>query len=66
MTAPCPVCRRPRGGPGRYLCPVCWRLLPAPARKALARRDGHAHARLRQLHDQLDARIPLAEITVAP
>jgi len=39
---------------------------PAAARRALNRRDSHAHARLRELHNQLDAGIPLAEIRVSP
>lgn len=64
-TTPCRHCRTPK--PARmYLCRNCWDMLPAPARRALNRRDSHAFARLRELHAQLDAGVPLTEITVSP
>lgn len=64
-TTPCRVCRTPK--PARlYLCNGCWGQLSGPARRALNRRDGQAWARLRALHTQLDAGVPLAEITVTP
>jgi hypothetical protein len=49
-----------------YLCRNCWSSLPAPARRALSRRDSAAFARLRELHQQLDAGVPLADIQVTP
>ncbi|MGW0566116.1 hypothetical protein [Streptomyces tauricus] len=52
--------------PHRYLCLTCWHALPAAARRALARSDAHAVARLRELHRQLEAGIPLTEIEVTP
>lgn len=66
MTAtPCPCCRSPKG-PGKYLCPNCWSALPARARCALSRRDRLALTRLRELHRQLDAGVPLSAIQVTP
>ncbi|MFE9684137.1 hypothetical protein [Streptomyces sp. NPDC006285] len=68
MTARIP-CKSGCGGtrqPGRYLCLACWRALPAAARGALSRTDSRALARLRELHRQLDAGIPPAEIEVTP
>lgn len=62
---PCPSCRQPKG-PGKYLCLECWQGLTDAARRALSRRDRQAMARLRELHRQLEARVPLAEIAVAP
>lgn len=65
MTTPCRACRTPK--PVRmYLCGGCWGRLSRPARRALNRRDGQARARLRELHVQLDAGVPVAEITVTP
>ncbi|MFI5685869.1 hypothetical protein [Streptomyces sp. NPDC051636] len=64
-TTPCPSCRQPKG-PGKYLCWTCWGNLPGPARKALSRRDSKAMARLQELHRQLAAGVPLAEIAVTP
>lgn len=51
-----------------YLCGSCWDQLATATRRALNRKDGRAQpiARLRQLHTQLDAGIPLAEIWVTP
>jgi hypothetical protein len=49
-----------------YLCGNCWSLLSNPARRALNRRDTQAFARLRELHQQLDAGVPLAQIQVTP
>ncbi|MFD5697487.1 hypothetical protein [Streptomyces lasiicapitis] len=67
MTAYCPnpLCHSPRL-PGQYLCLNCWRQLPAPARDALSRRGRRAMARVRELHAQLEARVPLSEIKVRP
>lgn len=65
MTAArCPGCPNGRKPPGRYLCRACWFALPEAARRLLNRRDSRAFARLRQLHDQLDRRVPLAEIRI--
>ncbi|MEC3995053.1 hypothetical protein VSR01_16530 [Actinacidiphila sp. DG2A-62] len=62
---PCPSCRTPK--PVRhYLCPACWRQLPAAARDALDRRDGQAFARLRELRASLAAGVPLADISITP
>jgi len=63
MNNPCHNCRTPRP-PRMYLCRNCWALLSNPARRALNRADNHA--RLRELHHQLDAGVPLAEIQVTP
>jgi uncharacterized Zn finger protein (UPF0148 family) len=65
MASSCPACPATRRT-GHYLCPTCWNQLPAPARRALARRDQHAPARLRQLHAQLTAGLPVSQITIAP
>lgn len=65
MTTPCHGCGNPRP-PRTYLCRNCWALLPAPARRALNRRDKTAFLRLRELHKQLDAGVPLTEIQVTP
>lgn len=65
MTAPCHGCGTPRP-PGKYLCGNCWGSLPHTARRALSRRDSQAFARLRELHRQLDAGVPLADIQVTP
>ncbi|MFF7142302.1 hypothetical protein ACFZB5_13770 [Streptomyces nodosus] len=51
-------------GPGKYLCLGCWSTLPLAARRLLNRRDSRALARLRQLHTQLDAGTPLADIRI--
>lgn len=61
----CRVCRGDKP-PRLYLCHGCWDQLPALARRLLNRRDSRAFARLRELHRQLDADVPLAEITVSP
>lgn len=63
--SPCRACRTPKP-PRKYLCPACWNSLPAPTRHALNRRDSHATTRLRELHQQIDAGVPLAEIRVTP
>lgn len=65
MTTPCRACQTPK--PLRmYLCPNCWKQLLAHTRRALNRRDSQAFARLRELHRQVDAGVPLAEIQVTP
>ncbi|MEV0114651.1 hypothetical protein AB0H77_15565 [Streptomyces sp. NPDC050844] len=64
-TTPCRSCRSPRP-PRMYLCGNCWSQLPAAARRALNRKDSRAIARLRELHTQLDAGVPLSEIQVTP
>ncbi|MER5882689.1 hypothetical protein ABT160_02555 [Streptomyces sp. NPDC001941] len=66
MTTPCPAgCGRQRQT-GRYLDLECWSNLTARTRRALSRRDSKAHARLRELHTQLAAGVPLSEIEVTP
>lgn len=65
MTTLCRGCGRPRA-PRMYLCGKCWNHLPAPTRRALNRRGDRAIGRLRELHDQLDAGVPLADIQVTP
>lgn len=62
---PCRKCRTPKP-PRMYLCGTCWQALPAPTRCALNRRDSRAMFRLRELHKQIDAGVPLAEIGVTP
>lgn len=63
-TTPCPSCRTGRKGPGKYLCGTCWYALSPAARRALSAPGRRAFARLRQLHAQLDAGTPLAEIRI--
>ncbi|QCX81089.1 hypothetical protein C9F11_37530 [Streptomyces sp. YIM 121038] len=67
MTTPCPnpTCHSTRR-PHQYLCWTCWNQLPAPALRSLSRRDPGATARVRQLHRQLERRVPLSEIEVSP
>jgi hypothetical protein len=63
MTTPCRSCQAQK--PLRlYLCPACWGQLPALARRALNQRDSKAIARLRELHHQIDAGVPLGEVRV--
>lgn len=62
---PCRHCRRPKPV-RRYLCLNCWEMLPPVTRRSLGRRDTRALARLRELHRQLDAHLPLPEILVSP
>ncbi|TXS35139.1 hypothetical protein EAO77_37705 [Streptomyces sp. t39] len=62
---PCPSCRQPKS-PRRYLCLACWCQLSDAARRALSRRDSQAMARLRELHRQLEAGVPPADIAVSP
>ena len=64
-TTPCPSCRQSKA-PGLYLCGMCWGILTGLARRALSRRDSRAMARLQELHRQLAADVPLAEIEVTP
>lgn len=64
-TLPCLSCRRPRRT-GQYLCRACWFKIPGPSRSALNLRDSQAMVRLRELHTQLTADVPLAEIQVTP
>ncbi|GAA4663061.1 hypothetical protein [Streptomyces youssoufiensis] len=61
---PCPACRGERRS-GHYLCRACWAALPRAARRALARRDHLAMNRLRHLHDQLTAGVPVHKIEVS-
>ncbi|MEU4348281.1 hypothetical protein [Streptomyces sp. NPDC023838] len=66
MTTPCPAhCGRQRH-PRQYLCPTCWDALPTPAKRALGRRGPHAMTRLRELHRQIAAGVPLGQIAVTP
>jgi hypothetical protein len=60
----CPGCPSGMKGPGKYLCLGCWSTLSMATRRALNRRDSRAFARLRQLHTQLDAGVPLADIRI--
>lgn len=61
----CPCCPRTRAN-GQYLCGVCWRRLPPAARARLSTRDSRAFARLRELHRQIDAQVPLENVQVSP
>jgi hypothetical protein len=65
-TTPCLGCRTRPKPPGQYLCRTCWSKIPGPARSALNRRDTRAMARLRELHNQLTADVPLGQIQVTP
>jgi hypothetical protein len=66
MTKPiCLCCPRPRSA-GQYLCRACWSRIPGATRSRLTQRDSAAFARLRELHSQLTADVPLAEIEVSP
>lgn len=66
MSSPCPgpSTRRHLRPAGKYLCPPCWSGLSRDARRQLSRRGAGALDRLRQLHDQLAAGVPLAEIRI--
>ncbi|MFI1723889.1 hypothetical protein [Streptomyces sp. NPDC020489] len=64
-TTPCPCCRQPKAR-SLYLCSLCWGTLPGLTRRALSRRDSKAMDRLQELHRQLAAGRPLAEIQVTP
>jgi hypothetical protein len=72
MTAPpasgprCPSCRTAARRRRHYVCGSCWWSLPAHTRTRLNRRDSRAAARLIELHRQLAAAVPLAEIEVSP
>lgn len=61
---PCRSCRMPISS-RFYLCDACWALLPAPARRALSKRDDRAMARLRELYDHIDRGLPLTELEIA-
>lgn len=66
---PCPgPCPNGLRGAGQYLCFGCWCGLSAAAQRALKRRNprSKAVARLQELHRQLRAGVPLAEIQVSP
>jgi hypothetical protein len=60
----CPACPRNRGA-GKYLCQVCWAALTAATRRRLSLSDSRAFARLRELHGQIAAHRPLADIEVS-
>lgn len=62
----CPGCPHGAKGPGKYLCARCWPSLPLTTQRALNRRDNHARVRLQQLHRQLAAGVPLADMVVSP
>ena len=64
MAITCPVCAHSRRA-GQYLCPPCWRQLPADTRTALHLRDADTLTRLRALLDAINAGTPLAAITIA-
>ena len=62
--APCPGCHTRTRAAGQYLCRTCWFALPSAARHRLNRRDSRAFARLREMHNQLTAGVPLAEVRI--
>jgi hypothetical protein len=62
---PCRSCRTPKPS-NWYLCGACWNALPAPARRALNKRDGKAVPRLRELHAHIDSEQPLEELEITP
>jgi hypothetical protein len=64
MGTRCPYCRVSEKGRGKYLCLGCWLALQAGTRRALSLRDSRARARLCELHTQIAAAVPLAEIEV--
>lgn len=61
----CRACRGPKTL-GQYLCRTCWFTVPAPARRALNRRDTKAMARFRALLHHIDSGLPLAELEITP
>jgi hypothetical protein len=65
MKLTCPCCPRTRGA-GHYLCTNCWARLKPTTRRLLSIRDSRAFARLRELHGQIAAHVPLADIEVSP
>jgi hypothetical protein len=62
---PCPSCGGPKDRP-KYMCGICWRELPRPARQLLIERGPHALRRLSELLEQLRNGVPLAEVVIAP
>jgi hypothetical protein len=64
VSSRCPGCETARRRPGHYLCATCWAHVPRTARRALARRDPRAAARLRALYDQLAAGTPLTHLEI--
>ena len=64
MNLVCPACRTAARRPGQYLCPDCWSALSARARRSLSRRDRLALKRLRELHAEIEAAVPLPDIEV--
>lgn len=63
MRLTCLNCPRPRNA-GQYLCRACWNKIPGAVRQRLNLRDRHAMHRLRELHSQLTAGVPLGDINV--
>jgi hypothetical protein len=65
-TAKCRACQGIRHT-SHYLCRTCWGALPRLTRAVLGQQNHpQAFARLRELHRQLDARVPLPDIRIAP
>lgn len=64
MNSPCPCCHQHTKEPGKYLCRTCWFGLSTTARNALNRSDSRAFSRLRELHAQIEAGVPLPEIQI--
>ena len=65
MKLTCLNCHASRAA-GQYLCRNCWHKIPGTTRQNLNRRDAKAMHRLRELHNQLTAGVPLSDITVTP
>jgi hypothetical protein len=59
----CLACPAPREE-GKYLCGPCWFQLPASSRQALYSGDRRAFARLRELTQQIQHGVPLADIHI--
>lgn len=64
-TAICLGCGERMRDESRYLCRLCWFMLPDETRRRLRRRDAAARERLFQLFSAMRRRVPLAQIQVS-
>lgn len=65
QTTRCRACPTGRKGRGKYLCLDCWNGLTDLSRRLLSKRDSRAMSRLRELHRQIDAGVPLDSVYIS-